>query len=55
MFQAVTMFLTDVVIIAMPMPIIWKLNMPVRRRIVVMALFSLGISAIPRNLTSLRA
>ncbi|KAH7049470.1 hypothetical protein B0J12DRAFT_719378 [Macrophomina phaseolina] len=45
MFQAVTMFLTDVVIIAMPMPIIWKLNMPVRRRIVVMALFSLGFIA----------
>ncbi|KAF2188868.1 hypothetical protein K469DRAFT_72342 [Zopfia rhizophila CBS 207.26] len=45
MFQAVTMFVTDVIIIVMPMPMLWKLKMPVRKRIAMMILFSLGFVA----------
>ncbi|KAH7346039.1 hypothetical protein BKA66DRAFT_478287 [Pyrenochaeta sp. MPI-SDFR-AT-0127] len=45
MFQGVTMFVTDVVIIAMPMPILWKLKLPVKKRIAVIFLFSLGFVA----------
>ncbi|BCS20502.1 uncharacterized protein APUU_20934A [Aspergillus puulaauensis] len=45
LYQAILMFLVDVVIIVMPMPTIWKLQMPVQRRLVIMGLFALGFIA----------
>lgn len=42
MYQGVLMFLVDVVIIILPMPTIWKLQMPVRRRQVIAGIFALG-------------
>ncbi|OJI98652.1 hypothetical protein ASPVEDRAFT_80288 [Aspergillus versicolor CBS 583.65] len=45
LYQAILMFLVDVVIIVMPMPTIWKLQMPVQRRLVIMGLFALGFVA----------
>lgn len=43
MYQGVLMFLVDLTIIALPMPSIWKLQMPLRRKIVIAGLFSLGV------------
>lgn len=42
MYQGVLMFLIDIVIITMPIPSIWKLQMPLRNRLVLIGLFSLG-------------
>lgn len=47
LYQAILMFLVDVVIIVMPMPTIWKLQMPVQRRLVIMGLFALGMGNTP--------
>lgn len=41
-YQGVLMFVVDVVIIVLPMPSIWKLQMPVKRRASISALFALG-------------
>ncbi|KAI9734359.1 MAG: hypothetical protein M1834_002465 [Cirrosporium novae-zelandiae] len=46
MFQAVTMFITDIVILIIPIPIIWKLNMPLKKQLAVMTMFGSGIIAI---------
>lgn len=48
LYQAILMFLVDVVIIVMPMPTIWKLQMPVQRRLVIMGLFALGMETLCR-------
>ncbi|KAL4884945.1 hypothetical protein BJY04DRAFT_181010 [Aspergillus karnatakaensis] len=45
LYQAILMFLIDVVIIGLPMPTIWKLQMPIRRRLTIIALFALGLIA----------
>lgn len=42
LYQAVLMFVIDVVIIVLPMPTIWKLQMPLQRRLSIIALFALG-------------
>lgn len=42
MYQGVVMFLVDVAIIILPMPSIWTLQMPIRRRLSISALFALG-------------
>lgn len=47
MYQGVLMFLVDVVIIALPMPTIWKLQMPAARRNMLLGLFALGMPAVP--------
>lgn len=54
MFQAVTMFVTDVIILVIPMPILWKLKMRLKKRIGVMVLFGLGTLIIKRYLASLK-
>ncbi|KAJ5805941.1 uncharacterized protein N7503_003543 [Penicillium pulvis] len=43
MYQCVLMFLVDLAIIVLPMPSIWKLQMPLRRRLSISGLFALGI------------
>jgi len=45
MYQGVLMFITDVIIITLPMPIIWKLQMPLKKRLMVLGLFSFGFVA----------
>lgn len=42
MYQGVLMFVIDIVIITMPIPTIWKLQMPIQRRLSIIGLFSLG-------------
>ena len=42
MTQGIMIFITDVVIIVLPMKIIWDMNMPLKKRIAVMFLFGLG-------------
>lgn len=54
MFQAVTMFVTDVVIIVLPMRNLWNLKLPLKKRIAVMFLFSLGTSPSRRHPAGLR-
>jgi hypothetical protein len=54
MFQAVTMFVTDVIILVIPMPILWRLKMRLKKRIGVMVLFGLGTLIIKRYLASLK-
>ncbi|KAL4940849.1 hypothetical protein BDV06DRAFT_13694 [Aspergillus oleicola] len=45
LYQAILMFLIDCVIIIMPMPTIWRLQMPIQRRLVIIGLFALGFIA----------
>ncbi|PVH90947.1 hypothetical protein DM02DRAFT_471544, partial [Periconia macrospinosa] len=45
LFQAVTMFVTDVIILILPMPHLVKLKLPFKKRIGVIILFSLGFIA----------
>ncbi|KAL4791045.1 hypothetical protein BDV19DRAFT_381907 [Aspergillus venezuelensis] len=45
LYQAILMFLIDCVIIIMPMPTIWRLHMPLQRRLVIIGLFALGFIA----------
>lgn len=42
MYQGVLMFLVDVVIIILPMPSIWQLQMPTRKRILIVSMFCPG-------------
>lgn len=44
LYQAILMFIIDVIIIVLPMPTIWKLQMPIQRRLIVIGLFALGTS-----------
>lgn len=45
LYQAILMLLFDVSIITLPMPTIWKLHMPVQRRLFIVGLFCLGMFA----------
>lgn len=45
LYQAILMLLFDVSIITLPMPTIWKLQMPVQRRLFIIGLFCLGMFA----------
>lgn len=45
MYQGVLMFVCDLIIIGLPIPPIWGLNMPVKKRLLVLLLFSFGIVA----------
>ncbi|KAL4737914.1 hypothetical protein BDV11DRAFT_171512 [Aspergillus similis] len=45
MYQGVLMFICDVVIIVLPMPAIWKLQMAIKKRLLVLFLFSFGFIA----------
>ncbi|PYI06215.1 hypothetical protein BO78DRAFT_120616 [Aspergillus sclerotiicarbonarius CBS 121057] len=45
LYQAILMLLFDVSIISLPMPTIWKLQMPVQRRLFIIGLFCLGFVA----------
>ncbi|KAL1960647.1 hypothetical protein VTO42DRAFT_7226 [Malbranchea cinnamomea] len=45
MYQGVLMFVIDLVIIVLPMPTIWRLQMPLARRISIIGLFGLGLVA----------
>lgn len=42
MYQGVIMFVVDVIIIVLPMPSIWSLQMPLKKRLLVLFLFSFG-------------
>ncbi|KAJ5238474.1 hypothetical protein N7468_003093 [Penicillium chermesinum] len=45
LYQAILMLIFDVLIVALPIPTVWKLQMPLSRRLVVIGLFSLGLIA----------
>ncbi|KAL3466059.1 hypothetical protein BJX64DRAFT_296442 [Aspergillus heterothallicus] len=45
MYQGVLMFVCDVVIIVLPMPAIWKLQMALKKRLLVLFMFSFGFIA----------
>ncbi|KAL4886767.1 hypothetical protein BJY04DRAFT_213521 [Aspergillus karnatakaensis] len=45
MTQGVIMFVLDVVILALPIRPIWKLQMPVKKRLMILGLFALGFIA----------
>ncbi|PYH35434.1 uncharacterized protein BO87DRAFT_415098 [Aspergillus neoniger CBS 115656] len=45
LYQAILMLLFDVSIITLPMPTIWKLQMPIQRRLFIIGLFCLGFVA----------
>lgn len=42
LYQAILMLIFDVMIVALPIPTVWKLQMPMTRRLIVIGLFSLG-------------
>ncbi|KAJ5819373.1 hypothetical protein N7474_004964 [Penicillium riverlandense] len=42
LYQAILMLVFDVMIIGLPMPTIWKLQMPIRRRLSIIGLFAIG-------------
>lgn len=42
MYQGVLMFAIDIVIIVLPIPTIWNLQMPIQRRVSIIGLFALG-------------
>ena len=42
LYQGVLMFLADVVIIILPMPALWTLQLPLKRRLILVGLFSFG-------------
>lgn len=44
MYQGVFMFLCDFIILVLPMPSIWALQVPLRKRLLLASLFSFGIS-----------
>lgn len=44
LYQAILMLIFDVLIVALPIPTVWSLHMPVTRRLVVIGLFGLGKS-----------
>lgn len=43
------MFLADVIIIILPMPALWALQLPLKRRIVLMGLFSFGLHTLSQD------
>ncbi|PYH45988.1 uncharacterized protein BP01DRAFT_397924 [Aspergillus saccharolyticus JOP 1030-1] len=45
MMQGVTMFVLDVIILGLPMPSIWKLQMPIQKRLWVLGLLGIGFTA----------
>lgn len=45
MYQGVLMFVCDIVIIVLPMPAIWGLQMALKKRLLVLFLFSFGVIA----------
>lgn len=45
MYQGVLMFVCDIVIIVLPMPAIWRLQMALKKRLLVLFLFSFGVIA----------
>ncbi|GLA69915.1 hypothetical protein AtubIFM55763_010816 [Aspergillus tubingensis] len=47
LYQAILMLLFDVSIITLPMPTIWKLQMPIQRRLFIIGLFCLDVGAVP--------
>lgn len=44
LYQATLMLVFDLMIVALPMPTIWKLQMPIQRRVLVTVLFAIGKS-----------
>lgn len=45
LFQGILMFVTDIVIMALPMPLLWRLKLPLRQRLQIVVLFGLGALA----------
>ena len=41
--NAIFSLLINVIIIALPMPIIWKLHMSLRKRLVILGIFAIGL------------
>ncbi|KAI0975161.1 plasma membrane protein Pth11-like protein [Xylaria arbuscula] len=50
---SITDFITDVVLIIIPLPLIWQLNMSRRKKIAMLLIFSLGAVTIAASLTRL--
>lgn len=45
MYQGVLLFLFDILLLILPIPTVWKLDMPTRHRVLVLLLFGLGLAA----------
>ncbi|PYI29207.1 hypothetical protein BP00DRAFT_349252 [Aspergillus indologenus CBS 114.80] len=45
LYQAILMLLFDLMIIGLPMPTIWRLQMPIQRRLFIIGIFCLGLVA----------
>jgi hypothetical protein len=43
MYQGVIMFVCDVIIIILPMPSIWALQLPLKKRFLLLGMFSFGM------------
>ncbi|KAI1196094.1 hypothetical protein F5X97DRAFT_224956 [Nemania serpens] len=50
---SITDFITDVVLIIIPLPLIWKLNLSRRKKIAILLIFSLGAVSVAASLTRL--
>jgi hypothetical protein len=46
MYQGVIMFVCDVIIIILPMPSIWALQLPMKKRFLLLGMFSFGMYSI---------
>jgi hypothetical protein len=46
MYQGVIMFVCDVIIIILPMPSIWALQLPMKKRLLLLGMFSFGLCSL---------
>lgn len=46
LYQGIVMFICDLIILGMPMPIIWRLTMSLKKRMLAMFLFSFGMMVV---------
>lgn len=45
MYQGVLLFVFDIILLVLPIPTVWKLDIPARQRVLVLLLFGLGLVA----------
>ena len=46
-YYAITTIVLDVLVLCMPWPIVWRLQMPLRQKVAVMGIFMLGAMYVP--------
>ncbi|KAI0556236.1 plasma membrane protein Pth11-like protein [Xylaria curta] len=50
---SITDFITDIVLIIIPLPLMWQLNLSLRKKIAILLIFSVGIVSVAASLTRL--